>query len=158
MGSGDIPYNENSWPANARWVFDDNMWDPRPETRDEFVAWPPPGYVPYQVVFPRWSFSYANADFSAASVTMSSGGDEIPVSVQPIVYGYGENTLVWEPEIDLGSPPASDEIYSVTVSSVLISEQAHNFSYQVIIFDPGSPGNHLEPASSDSHLGDPPEW
>lgn len=28
------------------------------------------GYVPYTVVYPRWSFSYAGADFSAATVTM----------------------------------------------------------------------------------------
>jgi hypothetical protein len=62
MGTGDVPYDRNLW--NALWVFDSNYGTQRPATRDEFVAWPPKGYVPYQVVFPRWSFSYPNANFS----------------------------------------------------------------------------------------------
>jgi len=156
MGSGDIPTTGNNWAANALWVFDDAMWGSRPATREEFVAWPPPGYVPYQVVYPRWSFSYASADFSAASVTMSSGGNSIPVSVQPVVNGYGENTLVWEPELVFGSSPAADEVYTVTVNSVTISGQAHNFSYQVIIFDPGTPGKYPPHTIFDRYLGDPP--
>ena len=73
MGTGDLPPTGGS-SSNALWVIDGHVWDPRPATRDMFVAWPPPGYVPYQVVFPRWSFSYPNADFSQASVTMTLDG------------------------------------------------------------------------------------
>jgi hypothetical protein len=103
------------------------------------VAWPPPGYVPYQVVFPRWSFAYADADFSGATVAMSSNGQGIPVTVQPLVtgYGFGENTLVWEPDLSFGAPPPSDTIYDVTVSGVKVDGVPHDFTYQVILFDPG---------------------
>ena len=69
MGTGDVPSANNLW--NDLWVFDTNYSAPRPGTRDGFVAWPPKGYVPYQAVYPRWSFSYPGADFSGASVTMS---------------------------------------------------------------------------------------
>jgi uncharacterized protein YkwD len=139
MGTGDIPAASGYWPSNALWVFDENMWHPRPQTREEYVAWPPPGYVPYQVVFPRWSFAYDDADFSEASVTMSSGGHSIPVDVQPVVNGYGENTLVWEPDMAFGAPPPNDTAYSVAVSGVEIAGLPHDFAYQVTVFDPGSP-------------------
>jgi uncharacterized protein YkwD len=138
MGTGDIPSMGSYWSSNALWVFDDNIWGPRPQTREEYVAWPPPGYIPYQVVFPRWSFAIDDADFSGAKVEMSSGGQGIPVAVQPVVIGYGENTLVWEPDLSFGEPPPTDTGFSVIVSGVKIGGVPHDFAYQVILFDPGS--------------------
>lgn len=138
MGTGDIPQTASYWSSNALWVFDENMWKPRPGTREQYVAWPPPGYVPYQVVFPRWSFAYDDADFDEATVQMSSGGHGIPVVVQPVVYGYGENTLVWEPDLPFGAPPAGDTAYNVAIQGVRIGGVPHDFAYQVIVFDPGS--------------------
>ena len=52
----------------------------RPPVRDTFVAWPPAGFVPYQTVYPRWSFSVPNADFSHATVTMQHNGAGVPVT------------------------------------------------------------------------------
>jgi uncharacterized protein YkwD len=138
MGTGDVPSTGSYQSSNALWVFDANMWNPRPQTREEYVAWPPPGYVPYQVVFPRWSFAYHAADFSGATVAMSSGEGVIPVTVRPVANGYGENTLVWEPNLSFGSPPPSDTLYDVSVDGVMINGVAHNFTYQVILFDPGA--------------------
>lgn len=136
MGTGDIPSVSGYWSSNALWVFDqDNMWGPRPDTREEYVAWPPPGYVPYQVVFARWSFSYDDADFSGASVSMTSGGADVPVDVQSVVNGYGENTLVWEPDATFDAP-TSDETYSVQINDVLIDGVSRDFAYDVTIFDP----------------------
>jgi len=138
MGTGDIPPVGNYWSSNALRVFDQNMWGPRPQTREAYVAWPPTGYVPYQVVFPRWSFAYDEADFSTATVEMNSDGQPITVLVKSVVNGYGENTLVWEPQVDFGAPPPADTTYEVTISNVMISGMAHDFSYQVILFDPES--------------------
>jgi len=139
MGTGDIP--PTSYPAaNALWVFDSNIWGPRPQTRDGFVAWPPPGYVPYQVVFARWSFSYPQADFSAATVTMTSGGAGVSLTKSPVVNGYGENTLVWIPlGLSDSAPwprPSADTTYAVSVQDVIINGQSRNFVYNVIVFDP----------------------
>ena len=135
MGTGDIP----SGQSNALWVFDGNYGGTRPETRDEFVSWPPPGYVPYQVVYPRWSFAYPGADFSGAAVTMTQGGENIPVELAPVHNGYGENTLVWIPN-GMSSwsswpKPDVDTTYEVTVSNVTVSGAPRNFSYQVTVFD-----------------------
>ncbi len=157
MGTGDIPNTGGYWPSNALWVFDENMWNPRPETREEYVAWPPPGYTPYQVVFPRWSFAYADADFSGATVAMSSGGQNIPVALQPVVNGYGENTFVWVPDIPIGSPPPTDITYEVTVTGVKVNGVPHIFTYQVILFDPGTLSAKPDERSS-GQMNEPPKW
>lgn len=142
MGTGDIPPVSGYPAANALWVFDSNLWGPRPATREEFVAWPPPGYVPHQVVYPRWSFAYPAADFTNATVTMSQQGNTIPVVMAPVQDGYGENTLVWTPSISVGSQrlarPAADTVYEVTISNVQIQGVARTFSYTVTIFDPAT--------------------
>jgi hypothetical protein len=156
MGTGDIPPSGSYRSSNALWVFDPSMWEPRPKTREEFVAWPPPGYVPYQVVFPRWSFAYAQADFSSATVEMSTAGQNVPLTLQPVVNGYGENTLVWEPDLSFGSPPSADVSYTVTVRHVGIGAALYDFSYQVTVFDPGSSVSVLS-SRGEGYLHRPPE-
>jgi hypothetical protein len=97
MGTGDIPTTTGYSAANSLWIFDGNYGSQRPPTRDDYVAWPPPGYVPYQVVYPRWSFSYPGANFSAATVTMTRAGLNLPVTRETPITNVGENTLVWFP-------------------------------------------------------------
>jgi uncharacterized protein YkwD len=138
MGTGDIPPVVGYLPSNALWVFD--AFSPRPATREPYVAWPPPGYVPYPVVFARWSFSYPNADLTAATVTMQSGGASLGLSQSPVVNGYGDNTLVWTPAGAAGDSwpkPAQDTTYTVSVQNVFIGGQNRGFTYDVILFDPG---------------------
>jgi uncharacterized protein YkwD len=142
MGTGDIPANGSYYAANALWVFDSHLWDTRPDTRTPFVAWPPSGYIPYPVVFARWSFAYPNADFSNAKVSLSKNGISVSISPYTSVSGYGENTLVWiisgMGDGDSWPKPAADIPYLVTISGVVINGQSNTFSYPVIIFDPGS--------------------
>lgn len=141
MGTGDIPPVNGYPPAQALVVFDDHMWEARPTTREEFVAWPPPGYVPYQVVYGRWSFAYAHADFSSAAVSMTSAGSNVPVVQSPSINGYGENTLVWIPaglsNGDTWPQPGSDTAYTVTIQNVIIDGTPRSFTYTVNIFNPG---------------------
>jgi hypothetical protein len=88
-------------------------------------------------------------------VQMSSGGHSISVSVRPVVYGYGENTLVWEPDLSFGAPPAGDTAYNVTVQNVRIGGVPHNFAYQIIVFDPGTARAALDTVPS-GQPGEPP--
>lgn len=144
MGTGDIPATGPFASSNATWVLDGNFGTTRPATRDGYVAWPPPGFVPYEVVFPRWSFTYPDADFSTASVTMTNSGNRVPVALEPLDNpGYGENTLVWVWQgIDATTTttpiekPAADTTYNVQINGVKIGGQSQNFSYAVTVFDP----------------------
>ena len=143
FGTGDVPAGGGYSSANALWVIDSNLSAPRPTTRDGFVAWPPAGYVPYQVVFDRWSFSYPNADFGSASVSVTLGGATIPVSiVSSTANGYGENTIVFRSN-DLNDTlwdlnPGSDKTYTVRVSNVSTGGQSRTFTYNVTVFDPST--------------------
>jgi hypothetical protein len=144
MGSGNVPATGDYPAAAALWVFDGNYGKARPATREEFVAWPPPGFVPYQVVFPRWSFSLSGADFSKATVAVRRGGTNVPVRLETVGTGVGENSIVWVPDnLDANAEfyatmdrPQQDTTMDVTVSSVLVAGALKTFQYSVTAFDP----------------------
>jgi hypothetical protein len=153
MGTGDVPPVGNSYmAANSTWVFDANFYGPRPALRTPCIAWPPSGYVPYQTVYPRWSFSLTNSDFTSATVTMTSNGVNIAVSQENYAINYGENTVVWVP---MGLNPnnyftvfpfnGTDTVYGVTVSNIRVGASYISFSYNVTLFDPAVPGPDYVP-------------
>ncbi len=159
MGTGDVPSSSGYYSANALWVMDERYSNPRPETREGYVAWPPPGYVPYTVVSPRWSFSYPGADFSNSSVSMSSNGSPRPVEVHPLASGYGENTIVWAADgLDPDQwnarwpQPDEDTAYTVEITNVTISGSPVDFSYEVTIIDPATSSDDEEYAVIDGPL------
>ena len=151
MGAGNVPATNGNAAANALWVLDPFYGTQRPSTRFSSVAWPPPGFVPYQVVYARWSFSYPNADFSLATVAMTSNGVPWAVSLEPLQCCIGEDTLVWVPSglnpntLTSFPRPASDTVYRITVSNVRIGGVPRSFIYDVAVFDPAVPGNDFFP-------------
>ncbi len=154
MGAGDVPRQGGFSAANATWIIDANYGGPRPATRTPYVSWPPAGYVPYQVVYPQWSFALSNADFSVATVSMKSNGVSVAVTQQPYVTGFGESTLVWYPSTlnpGSGNPVfpfnvnGTDTVYSVTINNIITSAGLANFSYTVTVFNPAVPGTDYFP-------------
>jgi hypothetical protein len=146
MGTGDVPVNGSYYGGNAVWVFDGRYGSPRPATRDNFVAWPPAGYVPYQLVYPRWSFSYPGADFSNAAVAMTRNGSPVAVRLEALANGYGENTIVWIPDnqdpnsSSTPMAPGSDTPINVRISNALVGGTLQTFTYTVTVFDPNPLG------------------
>lgn len=109
------------------------------------MSWPPPGYVPYSIVYPRGSFSYPDADFTSATVTQISSGTNVPVRLEPVATGRGENRLVWLPDnLDTDDyafawpRPAADETYAVTIQNV--GGTPGTFTHSVTVFGPDAPG------------------
>ena len=147
MASGDIPFlGPTQRDANAIWILDGHFSDPRPATRDGFVAWPPPGFVPAPMVSHRWSFSYPKADFTSAAVAVTSKGAALPVEIASRSTGAGENSLVWLLNGLSGTHrsnwpvPAEDTSYQVAVNGVRIDGRSTNFNYTVTVFDPARHG------------------
>ena len=120
IGVGHVAGNDDSYPANALWVFDDHVFDENPPLREEggFVAWPPRGYIPPELVHPRWSFGLAGANFDNATVSMTIAGEEpsqtetaaddrtidLTVVARLSQQGYvPAPIIVWEPEAGSGS-------------------------------------------------------
>ena len=134
MGTGSTTGNNGYYyGSNALWVF--GGAGTRPAT-PEWVSWPPPGYVPFQLVYGRWSFSYPNADFSNATITMTHKGNPVTLTKAPVVNGYGDNTVVWEPSGIPGGKPSQDLTYTVQLSGVVIAQTPRQFVYDVIVIDP----------------------
>ncbi len=103
-----------------------------------YVAYPPEGYVPAPIVFERWSFSMANADFSNAYVTMSDpNGFAVPLHIIYYNGAYGDPAIVWVPQnISLNSP--YDATYTVTIGGIRNVSQSI-YTYQTTIVQPNHP-------------------
>ncbi len=155
FGTGDVAASGTNSSANALWVFDSHYGGPRPVVRDSFVAWPPPGYVPYPVVYNRWSFSQLATDFSGTTVTVTSNGVPIAAPLEPLASGYGESTIAWRPgnlsadSTQSYAKPAADTVYQVSLTNVVINGVRSNFTYRVTVFDPATKGpDSVEPVVS----------
>ena len=154
MGVGDVGGSGRSHPANALWVFDEHVFDetsgPRPPVRelDRFVAWPPRGYVPHQLVHPRWSFMRAGSDFSRAEVALYRIGQgattPIPVEIVDRTGAAGHVPLpaiVWEP--DLVVSRSQDQTFLVVVSGVtsLPGVEPRVSPFDLVPLGPSSPSS-----------------
>ena len=139
MATGDTTGNTTTnRPANALHVFGPTMT--RPATPNG-VAWPPAGYVPYQTlpaISNRWSLSYPGADFTNATVTMSGPGGAIPVTKEPLMDGFGDNTVVFLPTGISYTKPAADTTYAISVSNIAGAGVPPNIQYTVTVIDPAS--------------------
>jgi hypothetical protein len=161
MGTGDLPAAGTNIAGNSTYVTDSSINDPRPATRQPYVAWPPEGFVPYQVVYPYWSFALSNADLSAATVNMTSNGVPLVVTNQPYQSGdennqtgAGEDTLVWVPmgldancECTTFPFSGTDTVYSVMVGNIAVGASHVSFTYNVTVFDPAVPGADYVPTT-----------
>jgi hypothetical protein len=120
----------------------------------EFIAYPPNGYMPSKLVFPRWSFSIPGGDagFENATVTMK---DDKGKSVSLTVVNRPAATpgkvllpqLVWEPDVDVSSI-RSDRRYTVTVSNVTGLEK-NTYTYVVIVVPVDAVKERRDPAVTD---------
>lgn len=132
FGTGSV--GETTSKANALYVFGGTV--SRPATPDK-VAWPPEGYVPYQVTFPRWSFSLntsPSVSFASADVTMTENGSPVSLSVVSRTNnGYGDNTIVWEPSGLFFAQGDPDRRFTVTVSNI---SGPQTWVYDVVVMDP----------------------
>jgi uncharacterized protein YkwD len=138
MGAGSVPGGPTQSSSLAQFVLTPKL-PTRPPVRDEFVAWPPKGFVPYQTTYPLWSFSFPDADFSAATVTMQRNGQPVAIKAHANAT-FSEPAMIWHVEsVPQGSPwprPVEDEVYTVTVGNVVVGGTARTFTYPVTVFDP----------------------
>ena len=100
------------------------------------IPYPPAGFVPYPIVWPRWSFSYPGADFSAATVTMTRDGQRCPVRSRTASAKHRRaDARVGLRQSDSNSTtphtkPAGDTTYTVNVNNVRIGSALPKFLLQ----------------------------
>jgi uncharacterized protein YkwD len=143
MGTGNVPASAPSNPAsNALVVLDVASWTTRPATPNG-IAWPPAGFVPYQNLpsgSNLWTLSYPDADFSGATVAMTGPGGSIPVTLEAVTNGYGDNTIVFRPTGFSYANPVVDKSYTILVSGMTGSGVPPSIQYTVTVIDPNPVG------------------
>lgn len=102
----------------------------------EYVTWPPAGFVPYQVVYPTWSFTYPDADFTGATVSMTYLGNPIALNTVQLPNNLGDNGISWLPQGLTTGAGVADRAYVVNVNNVVVNAVPRNFTFTVTIVDP----------------------
>ncbi len=123
------------------WVFNPVV---SPLSVPPFVAFPPAGYVPRNLIPARWSFSIPNADFGSCTVTVSNeAGATLTRTQHALANGYGDNTVVWDftnPGTDLAWNGTTDKAVDVRVAGVKIGSVTQpDYVYRVVAIDPTTP-------------------
>lgn len=97
--------------------------------KQQFVAWPPADACPKMLVFKKWSFSI-DQPLEGAVVSMKDGsGAAVELKQEAIVNGYGMNTLVWEPQINVMSLADSSKF---TVNITLKNKKTYTYVVSII--------------------------
>ncbi|MCH2021097.1 MAG: CAP domain-containing protein [Saprospiraceae bacterium] len=115
--------------GTALGVFPNYSKPQNTKVRDGFVAWPPRGYVPKQVIYPRWSFGLELGDFGNAKVEMLDiNGNKIKLKTLKLFSGCGIPTIVWEPEFRYMK---KGERFEVIISNVKVQRKRYLYRYWV---------------------------
>ena len=123
----------NTSSYNAMWVIGNP--GTRPADTPEFIAWPPQGYLPKQLAYPRWSFSIAKADFENTEISMRvKNGENIALEIEELTGIYGDNTIVWGPDVNTNAL-TEDTTYTISLNNVVIEGSLKDFEYEVTLFD-----------------------
>jgi hypothetical protein len=131
FATGDIPRSASYLASNSLYV--------RPRSDElaplitQFVAWPPPGYLPWRHFTEYWSLSYPGANFNSATVTVTKNGANIPIHSIDRTQGFGEPGMVWR--IDGLPESGPDTTYDVTVSNISGSGVPTSYSYRFTFFN-----------------------
>jgi hypothetical protein len=99
-------------------------------TRNNSISWPIEGYNPYNIVFPRWSFSYIGGDLSKATIKVNG------VAKQDIFKGAVLDTSVIVWEMPTQTKPIADQTYEVIISNIKVGNETKLVTYIVVVIDP----------------------
>jgi hypothetical protein len=126
--------------------------DQRNDTiKNQFIAYPWSGCVPYHLIFCKWSFAIPeihNADFNNVKVTVKGKkGNLYPVDMLKRVDGYPDGTIVWKIESLVPTSEERDnenklkekgfvgEELTVKVENVIVNKKTKTYEYKVKIVE-----------------------
>lgn len=122
----------------------------------EFIAYPPEGYMPNKITYPRWSFTIpSGATFTNATVKMT---DENGVNVSLNIVNKPSHQpgsfplrhLVWEPNVDVEFL-MDDVTYTVTIDNVQGAPKT-TYTYDVTIIPVSGIVKRTEPRGEDDRI------
>ena len=130
MGTG------STGQGDALYVVDDASWVV-PDGPPQWVSWPPAGFVPRRHIYPRFSLSKADADFSDATAHVTLGGKALHAKVVARNGYYGDPVIVIEVNLDrLPAHLTKDRVIEVTVRGIHVGSQTVNHTWRTTVFSP----------------------
>ncbi len=124
-------------PTNSLYVLP-NAEELQSVTSPAFVSYPSAGFFPAPVNSPYWSLSRADADFSSATVTMTTAdGTPLPVVSTRRQTGYGDPAIVWR--VDDAAAKIyvfSDTTFQVHVAGIAGDGIPASYDYAVTLINP----------------------
>lgn len=121
----------------------------------EFIAYPPAGYMPNQITYPRWSFTVpTGAAYNNATVTMTdASGNNVPLNIinKPAYQAgsYPLRHLVWEPSINPGNV-VNDTKYTVTINGITGGPKT-SYTYEVTLISVAASAKRVAPKGNELH-------
>lgn len=98
--------------------------------KNQYIVWPPENIAPKMLAFKKWSFSIQQ-NIDDAQVSMKTNtGETINITQEKPEYGYGLNTLVWEPKLNEIS--LSDD---TNIEVMIKLKNGKNYSYKTRLID-----------------------
>lgn len=142
MGVG-AAFLEDHDPEETNALYVISSIGPRPDS-PEFVAWPPPGFVPFPVAFERWSFavnlSANKVDLSQVQVSVSSDGFDVPITQHaPVEDFLADDTILWDVGPQGFAPGMKDQTYIVQITNFIVDGESKDYEYSFTVFDPARP-------------------
>lgn len=118
FASGDQPGSGPTKPSSNVFYVLQNPNEMQDDLKSDFVAFPSPGFFPAPINSPFWSLSKDGADFSEATVKMTSAsGANVPIIATRRGEGYGDPAIVWE----VNPSAAVDTVYSDVTFKVRVT-------------------------------------
>jgi hypothetical protein len=117
----------------------------RPADAPEWISWPPPGFVPSTNIYPRFSLSHEDADFSAATVTVAVDGTPVAAPIISRTAGYGDPAIVFELDLDPLDLGGGDRVFEISVGGVVVGGSTVSHSWQTTSFVPDVPVGSVDP-------------
>lgn len=102
----------------------------------QYVAWPPAGFFPHEILSERWTFALPGeyGDFAKATVEVSLNGKPLPLSYTETT-GYGDGGLAFEiKDWYTWKPKLLNQKAVVRIKGVTVGLQTRSYMYEVAPF------------------------
>jgi uncharacterized protein YkwD len=128
--------------TDAIYVFGDTKtYDSLPQ----YVAWPPAGFIPTEILSDRWTFSLPSesADYTKATATLTLNGKPLALNFTQTT-GYGDGGMSFEIanwyEVE---KQLRDQKVKVQIKGVKVDNEIRSYTYEVAPFEAHSETNYV---------------
>lgn len=106
-----------------------------------YVAWPPAGFIPSEILSDRWTFSHpGSGNYASATAEVSVNGKSVPLTYTQAT-SYGDGGMAFEiADWSEWKPKMLDQKVKVQIKGVKMGLETRSYTYEVIPFKASESG------------------